>query len=71
MNEGWKNENENAYEEVTINMLSGDLICEDDINGMVGRSREAYDFARQDLTDMTRQCIGGRTSMLIYLKIHY
>ena len=47
MNEGWKNENENAYEEVTINMLSGDLICEDDINGMVGRSREAYDFIKK------------------------
>ena len=36
MNEGWINENENAYEEVTINMLSGDLICEDDINGIEG-----------------------------------
>ena len=28
-------------------MLSGDLICEDDINGMVGRSREAYDFIKK------------------------
>ena len=43
-NLNWKNESENCYEETIINLICGDLTNEDDLNDLIGRNYEAYEF---------------------------
>ena len=40
----WRNKNDNTIEKVEVNIFCGDIVNEDDINGMVGRGHDAYDL---------------------------